>query len=356
MGRVQATRMIFNDRPLLGQMAIATVLVGGAAALSSAGIAVPVSQVDYAKGRDQRAPSATTPAPGLAGMAAPASLPARAGSVTLAAISAPRINAPASRPVLNLAESAAPMSRPVLDLAESVAPMSRPILDLAEFAAPLPWVDAAFSPLPALVSAAPVAGLAQPAPLAAPVTELVVPPLPIATPVAAPASLAASAALAIPAAVPREDQAGSTPAAVPFRLVNPPELRGFDLGRMSALPKSVPAGFAKAPAKSPVSGKVEGLGKKDTVVGDAVFHQVSVTVAGSDAKAIDVRIGADLKPSIKVGDLLGLVSDRMDPDSAVRFAAASSAGDYVSLATLRAAGFDVTYNAGADRISISLAE
>jgi hypothetical protein len=342
MGRVQATRMIFNDRPLLGQMAIATVLVGGAAALSSAGIAVPVSQIDYAKGRDQRAPSATTFSPSIAGVAAPARLPARAGSATRAAISAPRNNTPASRPVL--------------DLAEFAAPMSRPVLDLAEYAAPLPRVDAAFSPLPAPASAAPVAGLAQPAPLAAPVTELVVPPLPIATPVAAPASLAASAALAIPAAVPREEQAGSPPAAVPFRLVNPPELRGFDLGRMSALPKSVPAGFAKAPAKSPISGKVEGLGKKDTVVGDAVFHQVSVTVAGSDAKAIDVRIGADLKPSIKVGDLLGLVSDRMDPDSAVRFAAASSAGDYVSLATLRGAGFDVTYNAGADRISISLTE
>jgi hypothetical protein len=92
------------------------------------------------------------------------------------------------------------------------------------------------------------------------------------------------------------------------------------------------------------------------VVGNAVYHQVSVIVAGSDGKSADVRIGADMKPSIKVGDLLGLVSDRMDPDSAARFAAASSAGDYVSLATLRAAGFDVSYNAGTDSISISVSQ
>jgi hypothetical protein len=320
MGRVQATRMIFSDRPLLGQMAIATVLVGGAAALSSAGIAVPVSKIDYTTGADRRAASPSTPALRIA---APAGLPA------FAAMPAPRIDLPAPRAVLDLAEFAAPMSRPAAVLAPDLVAA--------------PAKEIVLTPGP---------GQLAPLPLETPVTLIVVPAQP-----AAPSAATASLAVAVPAVEAAPSVAAEqAPSAVPFRLVNPPELRGFDLAQMGALPKAVPAGFAKVAAKSPISGKVEGLGKKDTVVGDAVFHQVSVSVAGSDGTAIDVRIGADMKPSIKVGDLLALVADQMDPDSAARFAAASSAGDYVSLATLRAAGFDVAYNAGADRISISAAQ
>ena len=63
-----------------------------------------------------------------------------------------------------------------------------------------------------------------------------------------------------------------------------------------------------------------------------------------------------MKPSIRVGDLLGLVADRMDPASANRFATAASADEYVSLAALRASGFNVSYNAGTDSISISAAD
>ncbi|MBS0474842.1 MAG: hypothetical protein JSR28_06805, partial [Proteobacteria bacterium] len=63
--------------------------------------------------------------------------------------------------------------------------------------------------------------------------------------------------------------------------------------------------------------------------------------------------GPDMKPSIKVADLLGLVSAQMDPDALARFSMASSAGEYVSFATLRNAGFDISYNAGTDSIAIS---
>ncbi len=97
-------------------------------------------------------------------------------------------------------------------------------------------------------------------------------------------------------------------------------------------------------------------GVKDRVIEGVVFHPIMVSVAGSSPKRLDVRIGADLRPSIKVGDLLGLVSDRMDPASANRFASAASAEEYVSLAALRASGFNVTYNAGADSISITAAD
>lgn len=317
MGRVQATRLVFQDRPLLGQMAIATVLVGSAAALSSAVIAVPVSQVGYAKGAARQAPANTPITPAVVAAPAPAGL---------------RI----STPLRELA--------PVSTLAKTAEPTR------IEPPRTAPLVLTAASRISAISSRFELAALPVEAPLAAPAMV----PAPLAAPGAAPVSLAASTVPPVSAVAALGEEVKLVPPATPLRLINPPELRGFDLARISATPKAVPAGFAKPAARSATSGKVEGLGKKDTVVGDTVFHQVTLSVAGSDGKAIDVRIGADMKPSLKVGDLLGLVSDRMDPDSAARFAAAASAGDYVSLATLRATGFEVAYNAGTDSISISV--
>ena len=146
----------------------------------------------------------------------------------------------------------------------------------------------------------------------------------------------------------------SAPTIQPLRLINSPQLRKFDLARIHAPVRTPSAALSAAPAtaKSGQAGKVRNGGAKDKLVGDVVFHRVVVTVAGSPARPLDVRIGADMKPSIKVGDLLVLVSDRMDPASANRFASAASADEYVSLAALRAAGFSVSYNAATDSISI----
>ena len=151
-------------------------------------------------------------------------------------------------------------------------------------------------------------------------------------------------------------EAKPAPAMPPLRLINSPQLRKFDLARIHAPARTPTASLSPATAKSGQAGKVRITGVKDRLVGGVVFHQVTVTVAGSSAKPLDVRIGADMKPSIKVGDLLGLVSDRMDPASAARFAAAASAGEYVSLARLRASGFNVSYNAATDSISIDAAD
>ena len=146
------------------------------------------------------------------------------------------------------------------------------------------------------------------------------------------------------------------PAAQPLRLINSPQLRKFDLARLHVPAGTSTAALARPVAKPVQAGKIRTTGAKDKLVGDVVFHRVTVTVAGSTAKPLDVRIGADMKPSIRVGDLLGLVSDRMDPVSANRFATAASADEYVSLAALRASGFNVSYNAGTDSISISAAD
>ena len=142
------------------------------------------------------------------------------------------------------------------------------------------------------------------------------------------------------------------PTIQPLRLIDSPQLRKFDLARMHAPPRTPSAALVRSGANPAQSGKVRITGVKDKLVGDVVFHRVTVTVAGSPAKPLDVRIGADMKPSLRVGDLLGLVSDRMDPASANRFASAASADEYVSLAALRAAGFSVSYNAATDSISI----
>ena len=157
----------------------------------------------------------------------------------------------------------------------------------------------------------------------------------------------------VPVAASLQKAAARPVAAAPtVRLINSPDLRKFDLARIHVPARTPTAALARPAAKPAQVGKVRVTGAKDKLVGDVVFHQVTVTVAGSPAKPLDVRIGADMKPSIRVGDLLGLVSDRMDPASAARFASAASADEYVSLAALRAAGFSVSYNAGTDSISM----
>jgi hypothetical protein len=341
MDRVQAASFMALDRPLLGQMAIATVLVGSVATLSSAGIAVPVSTVGFANGWDDRAHAASGFAAEPVAFAQPAAPRAMALGLSLS-------------PVLHDGMATPRAANHVIERTVLIAKV-RPIR-----IEPAPPPRLVVARTPRIVSTPMPAELPLP-PAEADVAALVVQPVPDGLANVASASLAETAP--VPLAV--DAMPGVQPLPVteapPLRLINPPELRGFDLARVSAPAKSVPAtsvpaGFARPPVKSKASGKLEALGKKDTVVGDAVFHQVSVSIAGSEGKTIDVRIGTDMKPSIKVGDLLGLVSDRMDPDSAARFAAASSAGEYVSLATLRAAGFDVAYNAGADSISISAAQ
>ena len=167
-----------------------------------------------------------------------------------------------------------------------------------------------------------------------------------------PSKLAATSGPVPVAALPKKAEAKPVPAAPTVRLINTPELRKFDLARIHVPARTPPVALTRPAAKPAQVGKVRITGARDKLVGDVVFHRVTVTVAGSPAKPLDVRIGADMKPSIRVGDLLGLVADRMDPASANRFASAASADEYVSLAALRASGLSVTYNAATDSISI----
>lgn len=140
-----------------------------------------------------------------------------------------------------------------------------------------------------------------------------------------------------------------------LELIGGSEIAGFDLGKVRGSTPTSAAALAKPAAKAAIAAKPGASQPRDLSVGDAIFHQVGLSVGGSPAQAISVRIGSDMKPSIKVADLLSLVASQLDPDSAARFATAASAQDYVSLATLREAGFQVSYNAAADSIAISAA-
>ena len=150
----------------------------------------------------------------------------------------------------------------------------------------------------------------------------------------------------------RKAEAKPAPEAATVRLINAPELRKFNLARIHAPARTPTAALARSGAKPAQSGKIRTTGAKDKLVGDVVFHRLMVTVSGSPEKPLDVRIGVDMKPSIRVGDLLGLVSDRMDSASANRFVSAASADQYVSLPALRESGFSVSYNPATDSISI----
>lgn len=148
------------------------------------------------------------------------------------------------------------------------------------------------------------------------------------------------------------------PTAPALQLVSSPELRKFDLADYH---KSVPreGRFAAARKVTPVAGRTAPAASKarttTRLIDEVLYHQTAISVGGQSGGDIAVRIGPDMKPSVKVGDLLSLVSAQMDPDALARFSLASGAQDYVSFADLRSAGFEVQYNAGANSIAISVA-
>ena len=251
------------------------------------------------------------------------------------------------------------------------APVSLAALPSAETAAAPTASPALVAPeavVPALGSEPAAAAFAQPqsASLAEPNAPTAGPFVAALNPASAAPALAAQPELvskaAVASAAPRAEPSAQasapapTPMAQPLHLVSSPQLRKFDLARIHVLPPAPPASLAPSRAKPDRLGNVRHTGAKDRLVEGTVYHRATVTVAGSPVRQLELRIGADMKPSIKVGDLLSLVSDRMDPASVARFTSAASAQEYVSLADLRTAGFNVSYNAGADSISITAGE
>ncbi|AIT78890.1 hypothetical protein [Novosphingobium pentaromativorans] len=143
----------------------------------------------------------------------------------------------------------------------------------------------------------------------------------------------------------------------------PEEVRQFDLAKLA--PARQPArnsGVSPLRAQNPTDAglakprmeKAPKLAKvPDRVVGDHIMHVAGLSLEGMPAGSLTVRIGMTGDLSVKLADLLAPVKDQMAPETFERLASSSAAADYVSFADLRAAGFDIRYDAGGDRLMVS---
>lgn len=143
----------------------------------------------------------------------------------------------------------------------------------------------------------------------------------------------------------------------------PEEVRQFDLAKLA--PARQPArksGVSPLRAQSPTDAglakprleKAPKLAKvPDRVVGEHIMHVAGLSLEGMPAGNLTVRIGMTGDLSVKLADLLAPVKDQMAPETFERLASSAAAADYVSFANLRAAGFDIRYDAGGDRLMVS---
>ena len=321
MNALHQTFTIQADRPLLGTFALAACLAGATATQNHAGVPRAIGTARYAGGWEAGAPR--QPDRTIAAMAAtlvPAAAAKPIGTVRHAPLREHRrlaqpVKARDTKPIEPLPTSRSAAVR----IADLALPSSAPLVVQVESAAPLPGTAASIGAVP-------------------PPAEL--------------ATVSASAAVPTTAVARTIDDAQPQTDSAPLKLVNSPEIRRFDLAKFTKAP---PRAAKLAASRKPSANASAKARPADRLIDGVVYHHASVEVAGQAGGDIAVRIGPDMKPSVKVADLLGLVSAQMDPDALARFHLASSANDYVSFATLRSAGFEVKYNAAADSIAISVA-
>lgn len=138
---------------------------------------------------------------------------------------------------------------------------------------------------------------------------------------------------------------------IKFRL-QPTEKSAPPSSGLAAAKRSERAGQAVKPAlNGSVSRKQTRL--PDRLVGEFILHQVSVRLNDSPAGNIDVRIGSDASLSIRVGALLSVVEERLDPELFAVLNRSASADAYVSFRELRAAGIDVRYEPAGETIVLT---
>lgn len=79
---------------------------------------------------------------------------------------------------------------------------------------------------------------------------------------------------------------------------------------------------------------------------------MAATLGGKVVGDLPLRVGADDTVSVRLADLLALLESRMDRGTFDRLMAASSAGQYVPLDTLRGHGIDLHYDAARGRMAL----
>jgi hypothetical protein len=83
-----------------------------------------------------------------------------------------------------------------------------------------------------------------------------------------------------------------------------------------------------------------------------VETRIGVQMYGERLGAVPLRVLGSGVPTLRLGDLLGLVQTRLAPGQYERLAASAAAGEFVSLDTLRKAGIPVRYDAARDELKL----
>lgn len=278
-------------------------------------------------------PAAQTPSPATVSAdpaAAAAPLPEVAPAPVAMAAPPP---APVAEPAAASVEAV-----PTVAAAHPAAPMPLPEQASETPAAPPALAFAMVEAIPARVQPAVAAALPpEPEPAAALAT-----PLPVAAP-AAVLSAAAPAAvqqdLASPAApaVVRQSAPTSAPRAAPITAKPKPS---------AALAKSVPS---RSPALRLAGPQIP---SRYRLVEGGVETRIGVQMYGERLGAVPLRVLGSGLPTLRLGDLLGLVQSRLTPGQYERLATSAAAEEFVSLDTLRKAGIPVRYDAARDELKL----
>ncbi len=261
--------------------------------------------------------------------------------------------------------------------APSLQPLTAPGIEpvSAQLAAPQPLL-APMQPLqpvaPGAVSAAPLQ-LAPAQPVLTP-EPLGVQAAPLAAPSAAAPAMGASPLLGEPQTAPQ--LAPSAPAAQPlqtapgaaatdpaalsaagFHKLDDAQLSGIkpisgpgkQSGRaaMQAEPAAAPAA---APAKQGESAQASPL---DKIIGGAIDLRVPVETSGGRKGELPVRIGANGKAAVRLGELLSLFGDSMEAGTLAALSSSPAMSSYVGFDVLRAAGIDAAYEAARNEVRLS---
>ena len=165
-------------------------------------------------------------------------------------------------------------------------------------------------------------------------------PAPKATPVATATPRSAAPQLAMPAALPAVKAKPAAPAAKPAQALAVQPLTKPALGKATAARGKGPAVFGPQ------------IPSRYKLVEGGVETQIGVQLYGERLGGVPLRVLGSGVPSLKLGDLLGLLKNRMALANYEALASSGAAEEFVSLDTLRKAGIAVRYDAARDELRL----
>lgn len=152
-------------------------------------------------------------------------------------------------------------------------------------------------------------------------------------------------------AIPAEEPAQLTPAAAP---ASPIANVAFDLSAIP-LPAEPGSAFVRTEGAAATGQGAQPAaraapGNRYRLTGNGIEFRIPAVLFSEELGTVPLRIGSTNLVSVRLGDLLALVADRMDPAAHSRLVGSRQADEYVSFSTLRDAGIDLRYDAANDRL------